>query len=209
MKTAWTENLRRPRREDGFTLAETIVYVLLLAIISVIIISFMVTMLRANMDIAGSSSAMNRSQTYMDRVELSVRNAADAQVKVYPDGSSVLLTQTRSTVDAVSSDVQFCRAFFYDASDKSLKYVQRPVSPTAIWNLSSDVPFWRNLQWNDRVTHVALLHSAPAGTSAFGLSNNVVTTGYSIADPRAKKSVEIHTSTQILARGSAEGKCFQ
>lgn len=198
--------LRLDKREEGLSLVELVVYVVLLGIVGLITTTLVLNVLRVNSSVARTSNASNGAQAYLDSVESSVRNATTIWSTGYPDGSSLLLTQTRSTSSSDGTEAQYCRAFFYDATAKSLLRMQStPAINGVTWTLPSTVASARSLAWVPQVKDVTRIESMHVLAS----SGATVSISFEVAAGAQAKPVQFSTVTRVLMPGSAEGVCFK
>jgi type II secretory pathway pseudopilin PulG len=164
------ERLRRrtPPDEQGFTLAELIVYSVLLIVVLGMAGSMFVRLIYAQRDIKALSEANNEAQLVFEQVELDLRNADWAEVS---QNGTLLVVRTRQAT-AVTSTTAVCVGYYYDSSDGTLHRKQTSDSaPTtdALAAGSDGALKTAAGPWNTSMTNVATI----GGTRVFGPADDL------------------------------------
>lgn len=121
---------RQPGGDRGFTLIELLVATALMLIILPLIGGLVVTLTRTSSTVTALQSTTGAAQLVLKSVQTGIRNSSDFRL-TNPTGNDQLLVgrtaQNGPTITWV------CTAWYYSATDNSLRYT---VSPTAIsWPL--------------------------------------------------------------------------
>lgn len=105
------------RDDRGITLAELIVYGVMLVIVTGITATFMIQALRVNDDVTAVSRASNYSQLSVAQLGRDIRNAGTVNVA---DGGRLLVLTTRQAM-ASSADKWVCVGYYLDENDGVLR----------------------------------------------------------------------------------------
>lgn len=171
------ERLRRRTQPDeqGFTLAELIVYSVLLIVVLGMAGSMFVRLIYAQRDIKALSEANNEAQLVFEQVELDLRNADWAEVS---QNGTLLVVRTRLAT-AVNSTTAVCVGYYYDSSDSTLHRKQTSDSvPTTNALGAGSAGDLKTIAspWNISMTNVATIGS----TRVFGPADDIFETPMTI-----------------------------
>ncbi|MDL9981374.1 prepilin-type N-terminal cleavage/methylation domain-containing protein [Microbacterium candidum] len=170
--------------DDGLSLVELIVVVVLLGIMGSVIALIFVNSWRAQNDVTTTTQATNKGQLVGQTIERAVRNGVAAQLT---DGGSRLWVRTPYT------DSRQCQVFWVDGSGGL--YVAQGTSGSTLSSPSA---------W---ATNVALPTSpAPAPATFFTLNGRTVVYAFSI--PTAAAPVTITGTVSLRTSPGAGGGCW-
>ncbi|MCU1599052.1 MAG: hypothetical protein JWQ47_2791 [Glaciihabitans sp.] len=129
------------RRDDGFTLVELMVACVVMAIVLAAVGGLMVSLITTPRSVTARENASSSAQLAMRSIQIGVRNSSDFLL-TSPNGADQLLVAR--TAQSGSTIVWVCSAWYYSASDRSIRYLSSPtaipIAPT-----SSDLASWRTL----------------------------------------------------------------
>lgn len=132
------------RTEEGFTLVELIVYMMLLGLVMTVVGSLIITGIRGQRQIEGTSTASNAGQLIAQSIGTGVRNAA--AVKVHAATAAGQLAQAKVGSTNAAGDVTWrCQSWFYSTVDKAVYArsstsgaVTAPTAGFSGWTLLAD-----------------------------------------------------------------------
>lgn len=196
-------NERRSRRlsDAGVSLAELIVYSLLLSIVSLIAITIIVQVLKVNNDVQAVTSANNKVQVSFTQLETDLRSASQAVVS---DGGNLLVIRTR-VATTTTVDNWRCVGYYYAASTGDLHRVAAAgdAATTAALNAGGgSATAGIAAGWPVVLTDVERL-SDPAGGGGllplFGPAQE--------ADPTIRTTIDKHSTVQMnVGAATAPGR---
>jgi prepilin-type N-terminal cleavage/methylation domain-containing protein len=129
------------RRDDGFTLVELMVACVVMAIVLAAVGGFLVSLITTPRAVTARANAASSAQLAVRSIQVGVRNSSDFRL-TSPNGVDQLLVAR--TAQSGSTIVWVCSAWYYSASDKSIRYLSSPITiPVA--PTSSDLASWRTL----------------------------------------------------------------
>lgn len=139
---------RALRSDEGTSLAELLVYVIVLSIVLVLVVTTFINGQRLQRDQASLADASNEAQIAATSMENEVRNAVSIQVDNAVFGGDLLVVKTRrgEKNDDVASWI--CRAWFFDESTGALyttSSVPGPGATTAGITTVPDLSTWRHV----------------------------------------------------------------
>jgi prepilin-type N-terminal cleavage/methylation domain-containing protein len=121
---------RRLRRDqEGFTLVELLVYVLLFGIILVIVGGMLINSTRAERGVRGSADASNLGQLISQSVQRGVRNAVAISLPTTTDHTQLLTVLTAGTQTPV---VWSCQSWYYTPDNGGAVYTKKSTPAAAI-----------------------------------------------------------------------------
>jgi Tfp pilus assembly protein PilW len=150
--------LRVAGRPDdaGVTLAELLIYMVLLALVVTITGVIYVRTLVTQRDVQARAYASNQGQVVMTSIEGTLRNAVKVSTPSAFSGR-LLLAQTR--IGDADTDASFeCVGWLFDPTTGSLRKVESPPGPTAATRgltLASSFSAWQTMLTNATVTTIA------------------------------------------------------
>ncbi|MCB2411668.1 hypothetical protein LGT39_02250 [Demequina sp. TTPB684] len=151
---------RRTGPDEGFTLAELVVYSVLLIVVLGLAGSMFIRLIYAQRDIKALSETNNETQLVFEQLELDLRNADWAEV--HEDGT-LLVVRTREATSTTSSTA-ICVGYYYNPADNSLHRKRTADSaPTASALAASDAGSLETAAsaWNVSMTDVGQIGSTP------------------------------------------------
>lgn len=113
-------------REDGFTLAELIVYSILMIVVLGLAAMAFIRLVYAQRDIKAMNDANNDAQLLFEKLEWDVRNADWAIIK---ENGNLLVMRTRVATSPTASQV-YCVGYYYDSTADAVHRVQTTTSST-------------------------------------------------------------------------------
>lgn len=212
INTTFTNTLRRrmaqrlrEQKDSGMSLVELLVYIVLLAVLGALITSLVVSVLRVNTNVTNVSNANNDAQVLMDRVEVTVRNAAALNVVDLGSGSQALVAQVRSTSSAETPETQRCVGIVYRADTGTMWYYSGD-SKGPLQAISAGSASWNSNQWSRFLEGVS---RANAGTPVFTLNGTSVNTMFSL-EAGSQEPVILQSTTDIRLLGgvSSSKECL-
>jgi len=110
----------RLRSDRGTSLAELLVYIILMVILTAVIASTFINGRGVQQDQKSLADASNEAQLAAATIEGAVRNAATIQVNTADLGGDLLVVKTRVGEDNEAASSWRCVAWFYDDETRSL-----------------------------------------------------------------------------------------
>ncbi len=133
--------------DSGLTLAELLVYSVLLLVVVAITGTLLIRGFLIQRDVRDMTTASNDGQVTMASIEAGLRNAATVTTPSVFDGRLlVVMTRVGDQDDAPSS--WQCRGWLYDTASKSLRTIEGApgaAAPTKNLSLTSDFSAWRTI----------------------------------------------------------------
>lgn len=145
--TTYLVRLRAQLRSDrGASLAELLVYIIIMVILTAVIASTFINGRGVQRDQQSLADASNNAQLAAATIEGSIRNAATIQVDTNVFGGDLLVVKTR--IGEVNGDPKSwsCKAWFYDAQTKTIyekSDAPGPASATVGITERPDLTTWR------------------------------------------------------------------
>jgi len=139
----------RDSRDAGMSLAELLVYMILLALVITITGVFYVHQLVTQRDVTQRAKAANEGQVVIASIENSLRNAVKVKTPSDFDGRLLVVKTRVGDSDAASSFV--CRGWLYDPTTKSIKTITGtpgPTAPTLGLTTASNFSAWKKIVLN-------------------------------------------------------------
>lgn len=155
--------LRGDESERGFTLAELIVYCVLLIVVLGMAGSMFIKLIYAQRDIKALSEANNETQLVFKQLELDLRNADWAEVR---QGGTLLVVRTR-VATSVTATAPYCVGYYYNSADGTLhRKWTADSAPTTAALAATDPTDPTGLRavanvWNTSMTDVGPIGSVP------------------------------------------------
>lgn len=154
--------MRRIRDEQGLSLSELVVYIGLLAIVTIIAGSVFSTYFQGEKAVQDVTSATNRGQIITTSLSNGIRSAATIQVLPVAGDDSQFITAKVGSADSTSTTWQ-CEAWYFSGSGE----VYHRTSSTAIAIPDGDLTGWTFLTSGLLIpqTFVSPVVSLPVGSS--------------------------------------------
>lgn len=151
----------RPHDDEGLSLVELIVYIVIAGILAGSITMIFVNTWKAEQSVASQTQATTRGQLIGSEIEKAVRNAVDVQVSTDATGSTLM-------VSTALSGSQHCQAFSFLGGNARMTLSSSAITTTAdTWPLwqsgviqSGSTPFFS--QVGNTVSYVFSLGSSSA-----------------------------------------------
>lgn len=155
------------RDDSGFTLAELIVYSILMIVVLGLAAMAFIRLVYAQRDIKAMNDANNDAQLLFEKLEWDVRNADWAIVE---EDGNLLVMRTRVATSPTVSQV-YCVGYYYDATSDAVHRVQTTTSATTADALASTGAALRSkgLAWPLALSDVDYLN----GSRMFGPRDQV------------------------------------
>lgn len=145
--------VRAALRKDGdagLTLVELLIYSILLSFIVMIAGGLLIKVLETQRDTTSLNEASNGAQVAVREIERGLRNAAEVQFPGTFTGN-LLVVKTRVGDDASDPASWECRAWYYDAASRELRYIDGPATGTPVTaglTAPLDTSGWRTVLTN-------------------------------------------------------------
>lgn len=203
---------RRPtdlRDDSGVTLAELIVYSLLLAIVVAIVGTVLIRTLMTERDTAAVSQANNASQVAFSQLQHDLRNAASAKVS----GSGHLLVVTTRVATKTSDNEWKCVGYYLDDATGDLRRVAdaggtrtaAAAAATTASALKTAAGSWPSILTKTK----GLTAGRPFGPSdAVVPGGQTVSVGLSTTTIKNRKPIEFSTLVNMRKQNGAPNGCF-
>jgi len=170
--------IRRPERQDGFTLIEVLVSMLIMAIVSTMLIGIWIVLTHTSAFAQADNTAASTARDALDRVSAELR---DAQPNSSASTTPFIFTMSSPYV----CDSNDCT--FYSSYNNSQTAAQSgangeaKVLPTAIWLDTSGTANQKKLWWTRDTNNDGVI--GDVGDKSILLANNVVNTVASVNRP--------------------------
>ncbi|NTV38338.1 MAG: hypothetical protein HGA51_00035 [Demequinaceae bacterium] len=152
--------LRGEDSESGFTLAELVVYCVLLIVVLGMAGSMFIKLIYAQRDIRALSETNNETQLVFKQLELDLRNADWAEVR---QGGTLLVVRTR-VATSVTATAPYCVGYYFNSADGSLhRKLTASNAPTTSALATTTASGLRTVAnpWNTSMKDVGAIGSAP------------------------------------------------
>lgn len=134
--------IARHRRAEGFTLVELLVTIPFLLLVAVVAGTIIVSALRLQSQVSGTSGATSQGELVARSVEAGVRNSSSYLVGT-PDASGDQLLRARVAVGVDADNVSWmCQAWYFDATAGEVR-TTTSATPIADVTAPSQVSAWR------------------------------------------------------------------
>lgn len=151
--------------ERGMSLAELLVYCLLIGVVLTIVGGLIIQSLRVQRETTSLNDSNNAAQTVLSGIELGVRNAGVVRVQNVSGGDQLLIVKRRSTTGAGTDAV--CQAWYFDVSANQLRAATDPASGSPRSAVAAGNPSTA-LAWPLVLDEVARVGSTPVFQWATG-----------------------------------------
>lgn len=109
------KNIIKNKNSKGFTLVETLIYVLLFAILSIFLINTLLVMLRSYTEVRVNDDILDAAHTSMERMTREIRGSASSTItSITSTSSSLLLNTTDASGTAITEQ--------FDATSSALEF---------------------------------------------------------------------------------------
>jgi prepilin-type N-terminal cleavage/methylation domain-containing protein len=178
------------RRDDGFTLVELMIACVLTAIVMAAVGGLLVSLMITPRAVTARETTASSAQLAVQSIQVGVRNSSDFRL-TSPNGTDQLLVAR--TAQAGSTIVWVCSAWYYSASEQSIRYLSSPSTIPAAPS-SSDLASWTTL--DTAVTPVS-------GSGIFTVSGEEVDVAFNGAV--AGQSLPQTMITSVFSRAGSTG----
>lgn len=198
------------RGDSGMSLAELVVYSVLLGVVLVIIGSLLIRTLFTQRDVRGRAEAGNTAQVTFSSLERTIRNARGAEVDL--DGD-LLVVLERVAVSTSDANRWRCVGYYVDDSAGVIRRVQSTTggATLAVTTAGSD-----SAMRTQAATWPAIVEDAGAiaGVRAFGpgdsvyAKNTVIQISLRAEVGAGKQPVELNSSVSLRPQSGASLTCY-
>lgn len=187
----------RPSDADGFTLAELIIYCMLLGLVMTVVGGLFTSTLRAERTVRNVAQAASAAQLGARSIESGVRNATAHSLPLQAGNNQLLLARTAGQATALTWT---CTAWYFSYSASGAGTIRYRESSTAI-----AAPTAAQLAtWTLLVENVA----PSAGTKIFGGSGTTLTVDYKVSAGQGRPPALVDTSVLRRVPTWDGGVCF-
>jgi hypothetical protein len=181
--------------DGGFTLVELMVTCVLTLIVMAAVGGLLISMIRTPQAVTARVDASGGAQVAANSIEFGIRNSSDFRL-TSPQGTDQLLVAR--TAQSGSTIVWVCSAWYYSATDQSIRFESSPTTIPAA-PTPTDLATWTVLDTSVTPT---------AGTSIFSVSGEEVGLAFTGAVAGQQLPQSITTSAFSRAGSTGSPQCY-
>ena len=205
----------RTENEQGMTLVELLVYMILLGLVMAIIGSLMINTVKKQAEVVRISESNNTAQSIASSIDHAVSNASSFRLRTDVNGNQLLVAKTRSTLAGPDEVNQArCVGYFYDAATQKMHSISVPLPAAHSENKTREADvagFGSARSWSVLAIGIVPASAvAPARVFTQGADASKVSLEFSIATIPGRPAVSVRTTTSVRGSGLIDntGVCW-